>query len=82
MDINSFSSKADRMEALITFEPVSQLAEKIITKIREERGRAWQTGPRRPKGAVTKKPKAAAQPGTPDLRAWVGGLVPDGHHQH
>lgn len=30
----------------------------------------------RPKGSVTKKPKAAAaQPGTPDLRFLVGGLV-------
>jgi hypothetical protein len=55
MNINSFSSKADRMEALITFELVGQLAEKIIAKIREERGRASQTGPRAPKGGGHQK---------------------------
>jgi len=34
------------------------------------RGRPW--------GQSAKSPR---QP-SPDLRAWVGGLVPDGHHQH
>jgi hypothetical protein len=39
----------------MAFKHIGQLAEKIITKIREERGRAWQTGPRAPKGGDHQK---------------------------